>query len=207
MRLTREEKKRQTRKAILDAAIKLFDQKGFDNTSIEELAKEAQIGKGTVYSYFETKKDILFAFCEGRLELIHDEVQKKQNDSVSFIDRLVIIFMNEFEFIANHKDFGRLFLQQTLFPDETQGKGNNPPERKWLELFYTIIDEAAAKGEIRRDIDRLYLAGHFFALYILVVSSWYSGRIESEEVKPVMHLLFSQVLQGLARHHSNKTKR
>ncbi len=206
MQLTREEKKRQTRKAILTAAIKLFGQKGFDNTSIEELAKEAKIGKGTVYSYFATKKDILFAFCEERLKLIHDEVQKRQNTTVSFVDRLIIIFMNEFDFISKHKDFGRLFLQQTLFPDETRCKAGNQPEKKWLELFYTIIDEAIKKGEIRKDIDRLYLAGHFFSLYNLVVSSWYSNRIESEEVKPVMHLLFSQALQGLAENHLNNLK-
>ena len=55
MSTLREQKKIKTRKCILDSAIKLFSKKGYEQTSIEELAKEAGIGKGTVYSYFSNK--------------------------------------------------------------------------------------------------------------------------------------------------------
>ncbi len=48
MAITREQKKANTRKAILSAAVHLFGKHGFDNTSIDELAKEAGIGKGTI---------------------------------------------------------------------------------------------------------------------------------------------------------------
>ena len=58
----REQKKERTKGAILDAALKLFTRKGYENTSIEELAAEAGVGKGTIYSYFKTKSEIFLAF-------------------------------------------------------------------------------------------------------------------------------------------------
>jgi AcrR family transcriptional regulator len=58
----REQKKLETRKAILDAAVKLFAEKGFDQTSIEDIATEAGIGKTTIYGYFPNKNDIFINY-------------------------------------------------------------------------------------------------------------------------------------------------
>ena len=88
----REQKKAKTRKAILEAAVQLFSKKGFDKTSIDELAKEAGIGKGTIYTYFKTKTDILKAFCEDELDYIHSELASKTNPNAPFLDQIHTIF-------------------------------------------------------------------------------------------------------------------
>lgn len=64
--MRREEKKRQKRQRILDAAVQIFARKGFHETRISDVAEEAKIGHGTVYLYFETKEEILVT--------IYDEV-------------------------------------------------------------------------------------------------------------------------------------
>jgi AcrR family transcriptional regulator len=53
--------KKQKSKEIARAALKLFSQKGYAATSVGQIAKTASIGKGTVYEYFQTKKDIFIA--------------------------------------------------------------------------------------------------------------------------------------------------
>ncbi|MCI5145255.1 MAG: TetR/AcrR family transcriptional regulator, partial [Candidatus Electrothrix sp. AR3] len=60
----REQKKKETRAAIMEAALTLFGERGYEHTSIAALAKAAGIGKGTIYSYFKSKNEILLAFCE-----------------------------------------------------------------------------------------------------------------------------------------------
>ena len=70
----REKKKQQTHKAILDAAIKLFTEKGFEQTSMEELARAAGIGKSTIYGYFKAKDDIFRAFCAAELDFAFEEL-------------------------------------------------------------------------------------------------------------------------------------
>lgn len=64
----RDEKKRRTRETILEAAKRLFLQRGYDRTTTEQIAVEAHIGAGTVFNYFDAKADILIA-------VIADEIQ------------------------------------------------------------------------------------------------------------------------------------
>lgn len=196
--MTRKEKKKQTRRAIIDAAVHLFERKGFEKTSIEELAREAGIGKGTIYTYFQTKSEIFYAFCEEQLEFIHDELAGKTDPSAPLIEQVMAIFMGEFVHVTRNKEFGRFFMQQVLFPSEGDRHRLMEVDNKWLELLFSIYRNAQERNELRSDIDLLYLAGHFYALYVVIVSSWYAGRIKTEEVAPGMRLLFRQVLEGLA---------
>jgi AcrR family transcriptional regulator len=57
----RERKKEQTRRALVDAAISLFGTKGYEETTIAELAAAANVSPRTFFSYFESKEEILFA--------------------------------------------------------------------------------------------------------------------------------------------------
>jgi len=56
--------KRETRGLILDSALVLFANKGYDGTTTEEIAKRAGVSKGLVFSYFKMKQDILFAVVD-----------------------------------------------------------------------------------------------------------------------------------------------
>ena len=57
-----EQKKAAKRKRLLDAAYTLFQEKGAANTTINDIAKEAQVAKGTFYLYFRDKTEILDAW-------------------------------------------------------------------------------------------------------------------------------------------------
>jgi AcrR family transcriptional regulator len=73
----RTQKKQQTRKAIIDAAIGLFTEKGFDQTSMEELARVAGVGKSTIYGYFKAKEEIFLAYCEAELDFAFAALDRK----------------------------------------------------------------------------------------------------------------------------------
>ena len=195
---TREQKKAKTRKAILEAAVHLFGKKGFDNTSIDQLAKEAGIGKGTVYTYFKTKSDILKAFCEDELDYVHKILANKTNPDSSFLEQIHTIFFAEFQYITRNKEFGRILMREILFPREGSIKCEDIGEDDYFTMLFPIIQRAKDSGELREDLTPLYVAGHFYALFILLVSSWYSGRVETtEEVQDGMYELFEQTLVGL----------
>jgi AcrR family transcriptional regulator len=65
-RLTREEKKAQTRERLLDAASTVFARKGFAATTLDEVAEEAGLTKGAVYSNFDSKDDLVKAVLDER---------------------------------------------------------------------------------------------------------------------------------------------
>ena len=193
----REKKKQKTKQAILDSAIALFSTNGFENTSIEELAKVAGVGKGTVYGYFQTKTEILHAFCEYELDQIHQELVRRANPEAPILEQMLTIYMTEFKHVTKNKEFGRIFMRETVFPDENGIQDHAETEDKYFQLLFPILEKAKARKELREDIELLHLTAHFYALYVLLISAWYTGRIPTEEVGSVMEFLFKQTLEGL----------
>jgi AcrR family transcriptional regulator len=66
LRLTRVERRRRTRDELVDAAARLFVERGFHATSVDQVAAEAGYTKGAVYSNFDSKEDLFFAVYERR---------------------------------------------------------------------------------------------------------------------------------------------
>ncbi|MEU5845822.1 TetR/AcrR family transcriptional regulator [Saccharopolyspora shandongensis] len=57
----RERKKRRTKQALIEAAIRLFDEKGYDNTTVAEIAAAAEVSPATFFNYFSAKDEVVFA--------------------------------------------------------------------------------------------------------------------------------------------------
>ncbi len=60
----REREKEAHRQEILDAAIKVFAEKGFSSATLDEIAQEAEFSKGTIYLYFSNKEDLLYSILD-----------------------------------------------------------------------------------------------------------------------------------------------
>lgn len=199
MTTVREEKKRQTRKAILEAAISLFGSRGYDKTSIDQLAKKAGVGKGTIYSYFRTKSEIFLAFCEDELDFLHLEMDRKLDANTPFLEALIEVFMIEFRYVTRNREFGRLFLREVIFPSDRIVERSRDIDDRFIDIFLPLFQKAQKAGELRLDIELLFAIGHFYALYLLALSAWYSGRLlEDDDVLMSLTMLFEQALMGLA---------
>ncbi len=195
----REQKKEKTRAAILRSALHLFTKKGYENTSIDDLAKTAGIGKGTVYTYFQTKSEIFLTFCEEQLAFVYQELADKSDPAASLFDQLMTLFMGEFRFASRNKEFGRILMRETVFPKELTVERSRELDDKYIALLVPIFKQAQKRGELRTDLELILVTGHFYALYIMTISGWYMGRLHTEEdVFMAMESLFKQALQGLA---------
>lgn len=193
----REAKKQKTKKAILEAAISLFSENGYENSSIENIAKIAGVGKGTVYGYFQTKKEILKGFCEYELEKIHMKLVNGSNQDAPILEQMLTIYMTEFYHVTQNKEFGRLYMRECIFPSDSEAQDNQEIDDKYFQILFPILEKGQERGELRKDVELLYITAHFYSLYVLIISSWYTGRITTEEVEPAMEVLFRQVLEGL----------
>lgn len=197
MHLTREEKKRKTKKAILAAAIELFGRYGFEQTSIEQLAKAAGVGKGTVYSYFATKREILQAFYEDELEYVHEQLASKTDQDATILEQMMAIYWAEFQYITRNPEFGRLFLQEMIFPHTLLPLEHQRNTSGYFELLFPIITRAQERGELRTELEPLHVCGHFFSIFLLLNHAYYSKMITYDEAEDALRTMFNQVLTGL----------
>src|SRR3954454_18096753 len=74
----RVENKERTRQAILKAALELFAEKGFYNTTTKAVSRKAKIAEGTLFNYFQTKEDLAIYFFEEELLRVIDWYHRDQ---------------------------------------------------------------------------------------------------------------------------------
>ncbi len=195
----RESKKRRTRKAILDAAVSLFGAKGFDGTSMEELARAAGVGKSTIYGYFRTKEDIFLAFCEEEVDFALGELAQKSDPEASLTDRLATLFMSQFRFVTANRPFGRHLMREVYFPKGGCAEASRELNQRYMGAIGEILERARSRGELRSDCDLFLASGHFCAIYLIALSSFYMGHVRTdEEVETGLRLLMRQAMTGLA---------
>ena len=83
----REQKKRRTREALARAAIRLFSERGYDETTVEEIATQADVSARTFFRYFKSKEDVIFFDSEELLETYGKSLAVRFPDE-TLIDRV-----------------------------------------------------------------------------------------------------------------------
>lgn len=195
----REKKKQQTRKAIVDAAMQLFADKGFEQTSMDELAKKAGIGKSTIYGYFKAKDEIFLAFCEAELDFAFAALDSKLNEDAPLVDQLVAQMMGQITFVTKNREFGRIFVREMYFPKENAQLRSRDLDNRYVGKLAVVLERAMKRGELPEKSDILILISHFHALYMLVLSTLYSGAVVTlENAEIFLRVLVLQALHGPA---------
>jgi AcrR family transcriptional regulator len=166
------------------------------------------VGKGTVYSYFQSKSEIFLAFCEEQLAYVYQELAAKSNSDTPLVDRLLTMFMGEFRFASRNREFGRILMRETVFPKELTVERSGRLDSKYIDLMVPMFQQAQNRGELRTDLELTLVVGHFYALYIMTIAGWYMGRLlTDEDVAMAMESLFQQAMQGLTPAGADKAPR
>lgn len=195
----REEKKQQTRQAIIRAAVQLFGDQGYERTSIEQLARAAGIGKGTIYSYFKTKSEIFLAYGEDELEFLYKRLAEESDPDTPLSDQLLTLLIGLFRYVMKNKEFGRILMRERVFPKELTLEKSQDLDNRHLEMLNRMFRRAQERGELRPDADLFFTAAHFYGIYLITMMAWFEGRIEKEaEVAEYLQVMIRQALNGVA---------
>jgi len=103
---TRARQKEAVRKRIVDAALALFQSKGFDQTTTRQIARKATLAEGTIFNYFETKEDIALHFFE--LEVDHAVATVRTSTRLRrapLEEKLFALVEAQLEFLAPYEKF------------------------------------------------------------------------------------------------------
>jgi AcrR family transcriptional regulator len=111
-------KSSRTRRAILDAARTVFARQGYLDTTVELIVDEAGISRGSFYTYFESKVDVLRTLAAGLNEEFANEVVAFPRPGSDAVTNLAASTRNYLEVVRRNADIYRLMDHVSLFDDE-----------------------------------------------------------------------------------------
>src|SRR5690242_20890282 len=91
------------RQRILDAAVKIFAEKGFYNAKVSEIARVAGVADGTIYLYFKSKDDLLISLFEDRMEGINANLRAALADCKTAADKLRTVVRLHVELVQENR--------------------------------------------------------------------------------------------------------
>ncbi|WP_028778425.1 TetR/AcrR family transcriptional regulator [Shimazuella kribbensis] len=147
------QRKTKKRENILQAAERLFLQKGIRSVSIEEIAKGAKASKTTLYKYFADKQEILEAFLQDisqsvleRLEGIYEKGTKNGLTREDFLD---IFDVEQYSYFFQSSFTTELVSE---FPSSVE-KLYGWMQGRLIPLFHELVDMAKEQGIVRKEVD------------------------------------------------------
>lgn len=144
----------ETKGRIIKSAIKLFANKGFHETKVEDIAVESGVAKGTIYLYFKSKEEIM----ESSLDFIFSETINSYNvpDNLDFYESIKMIVENNFRFISENMDFYKMLFKGIYNVNiENRAKRKECKHKIFssvLSSIEKIISKGINEGKIKRDV-------------------------------------------------------
>src|ERR1700683_1381352 len=156
----RQRRSEEPRERLFRAALKLFADKGFAETTVEDITNVADVGKGTCFNYFPSKEHILIAFSDmqlSKLQATVDQIRARPEPMRSFFRSMTLRMTEE---PAKAPDVIRAILQANLSSSSVRCVMRERNTRA-EGLLTQLVQIGQERGEFRRDLPALGLAPVF----------------------------------------------
>jgi AcrR family transcriptional regulator len=137
-----------TKRKIFEASMKLFAEKGYEGTSIEEITSEVGVAKGTLYYHFTSKEEIFdFLISEG-MGLLENSIQIKVNKQDNYVDKVRAIILIQVKLVEKYEKFITI-LTTEMWGNSERSKACRNFVSEYLKDIKKILDEGIEKGELK----------------------------------------------------------
>lgn len=195
----RQFKKEQTRRAIAAAALSLFEAKGFEGTTMDQIAVAAGISRPTVFNHFARKEDILEVVGDLLRERVGSRIQQLHRDGtladpLASLRNVLVTMAGAF---SEYPRTARLFHQYKM-----QGWGETAPvpvqeERNFIRL---LVEAAQGRGEVRSDFTSQEITDHLMiGLFAATVGPWLAGQHPDVTLEQLIDRHLDLYMEGIAR--------
>lgn len=134
---------------IREAATRVISQKGYFQTSIHEIAKEAGISVGTIYNYFENKQEILLGIFSKEFEDRRDFYEELSQKEMPLVEGIKEILNRHFSQLESHKELMRVIIQERFKPGSELEEKLNRQYREVIQYVEELVKQALENDQIR----------------------------------------------------------
>lgn len=188
--------------SIQDATMRVIARKGMAAATMQEIAEEAGVAKGTIYLYFRDRDELVERTFETAMEKLFARADEALDRDIPFEEKLRAVMSAQLEFFSQNREFFRLYLSLRM-PEGTpaqqrrQQRACHPRYRQRIDKLSAVLKQAIERGELREiDPDRL-------ALFIIEGSTAVILERLTEKASPAedadVDLLVGLVLDGIRK--------
>ena len=158
----KEREKEQRKEEILDAAQKVFFEKGLAIATMDEIAEVAELSKGTLYLYYKSKEDLYLAVLMRGMEKLHAEFERIGLSNISTVEKIVKLEATYIDSFYKQRKFFRMtnFLQSPHFhkqvSDEMKQICDADGQKVW-NIIDSILQRGLEEGVLRPDFNPIEL--------------------------------------------------
>ena len=183
---------------ILEAAVKVFARKGFHNSRVAEIAREAGVASGTIYLYFRNKDDILISVFEESLDRIIREIEKDLKEIADPRDKLRQFVWHHLRLLKEHRELAEV-LQVELRQSHKFMKEYEPVRWvQYLDIIARILKEGQREDLFRKDLSLGIFKRAVFGALDEIALYWVVTRKEERFLELAARELSGIILSGIS---------
>jgi AcrR family transcriptional regulator len=195
------DRRAQREEQILETAVQMFAEHGYSGTDTQLLADKLQVGKGTIYRYFRSKRELFLAAADRVMRLMRQSVDARIEGIEEPFERIGVAIRAFLSFFAEHPEFVELLIQE-----RAQFKDRKKPTyfvhretniKRWQALYRGLIDAGRLRDipveRISEVISNL--------LYGTMFTNYFTGERPSVEAqaRDILDIIFHGILSDSER--------
>ena len=183
-----------TKRKIFETSMKLFAEKGYDATSIEEITATVGVAKGTLYYHFSSKEEIFNFLVEEGIKLLQNSIDIKTAKRDNYIDKIKAIVLIQIKIVAKYEDIITILLSQFWGNEERNKKCQNHVY-EYISKIEKIVKDWINKQEIKNGDARAIAS----EIYGLICSTLIYKKREgiNMDIMKLYHEYENTVINGL----------
>ena len=192
-RLRNDEQYESQKARIITAAAKVFQAKGYQAATMDDLAKAVGMTKAAVYYYYPKKNDILLEICQSAIDGALDRVREVNRSEASAAERLRQMIAGNVEVLTGNIEAWAVFYQEMALRRDPQARKIVAGMTEFSTSLETVIAEGIESGEFRTVDTHLVTLGVFGMLNWIY--RWY--RVEGRTAAEIVEEFTEFILAGL----------
>jgi AcrR family transcriptional regulator len=175
---------------IGNAAVKLFNEKGYLETTMDEISSAAKMSKGGIYHYFLTKSEILFFILNNFMDLLLEGLEEKLEGVEGDLEKIKFLIYRHIEFHTKYPSVSKTLLQQGHLL-RSEYKTIAEKEKKYYHIVASVLSDFWG-GRMRKE----RLTAITFTLFGMCnwIYSWYNpkGPVTAQELSEIIYRIFTR---------------
>lgn len=182
---------------IIQAATRVFAEKGFYNAKVSDVAREAQVADGTIYLYFKNKDDLLISIFEESMDVFTATVLTQLGQTQNPVEKLARFIQLHLELVRKNQDTAQVLQvelrQSAKFMKEYAGT----KFKEYLSIISSILEEGKEKGVFRSSINPFIVKRALFGAIDEMALEWVLMKRKKYSTEAAAEQLCELFIEGL----------